>query len=207
MPSRIPLGDLEQAARDPSGYRARMGGASRGGFTYGHFNVLRNAIRRFHGTHEDEVQARVYLENGLTRFRDTSKRAETMHQFNWYVEEYRSRRGWVTSETMGRIVVQLPPWVPAGLVCSGEVTRIDIVPSGGYAGWLFRNDDIADWRRERRMPLIQDTLAREMGVDTEEVMVGVYGFRQRVIEHTTYSIDEVESAYASLENLLRQLGF
>jgi hypothetical protein len=159
--TRIPLSDLDQAARDPSGYRARMGAGSRGGFRSGYFNVLRNAIRRFHDAGEDEAQARDYLENGLTRFNDASKRSETMHQFDWYVEENHTRRGWVTSETMGRVVVELPPWAPADLVCSGEVTRIDIVPSGRLAGWLFRNDDVQGWHRELRMPLIQGALAHE----------------------------------------------
>jgi len=85
--------------------------------------------------HEDAVQARSYLEDGLAGFRDASKRTKTMERFDWYVEEYQSRTGWVTTETLRRIVVDPPTWTPADLVISGEVPRMDLVPTGGYAGW------------------------------------------------------------------------
>jgi hypothetical protein len=72
---------------------------------------------------------------------------------------------------------------------------------------LFWNNDVQGWDRELRMPLIQEVLAREMGVPLEEVMVGVYGFRQQVVDQRTYSVSEVRSAHSSLEDLLIQLGF
>jgi hypothetical protein len=108
---------------------------------------------------------------------------------------------------MSRITINLPEWTPADLVISGEISRMDIEPSGGYAAWLFRNNDVQDWQRELRMPLIQETLAHEMGVPLEGVIVGVYGFRRRVVQHRTYSVGEVRLAYSSLGDLLRQLGF
>lgn len=123
------------------------------------------------------------------------------------MEEYQRRRGWVTTEIMRRIVIDLPLWAPADLVISGEISRMDIVPTGGYARWLFRNNDVRGWDRELRMPLIQETIAYEMSVSLEEVMVGVYGFQQQVTDQRNYSIDEVRSARLSLEDLLRQLGF
>ena len=67
--------------------------------------------------------------------------------------------------------------------------------------------NVQGWNRELRIPLIQEVLAHEMGVPLEEVMVGVYGFRQQVVDQRTYSVGEVRSAYSLLEDLLRQLGF
>jgi hypothetical protein len=57
------------------------------------------------------------------------------------------------------------------------------------------------------MPLIQDTLAHEMGLDVEEITVGVYGFQQQVVDQRTYSVGEVQAAYSRLDDLLGQLGF
>jgi len=57
------------------------------------------------------------------------------------------------------------------------------------------------------MPLIQEALALEVGRDVEDVMVGVYGFQQRLVDQRTFSRDEVRSAYSKFEDLLRQLGF
>lgn len=206
MATRIPLRDLEQAARDPSGYRTKMSATPSRRFRYGYFNVLRNAIRKFHATRENEAQARDYLEDGLAEFKSDSKKAETEDKFDWYVQEYRFRTP-VTVETMGRIAVQLPLRVSSDVSCSGEITRLDIVPTGGYTGWLFRNDNIHGWSSELRMPLIQDALAQELGVGTEDISVGVYGFPERLIREKTYSADEVRAAYSSLDNVLAQLGF
>lgn len=206
MTTRIRLSDLERAARDPAGFRAGMDAPSRSEYRYGYFNLLRDTIRRFHDNGGDEYQARMYLESGLTRFKDADKKLRTMRQFEWYIQEYRSS-GFVAVEVMGRVEARLPEWAPQDLVCSGEITRLDMIPGGGLAGWLFRNNDISGWDQELRMPLIQEALALEVGRDVEDVMVGVYGFQQRLVDQRTFFQGEVRSAHRRFEGLLRQLGF
>ncbi|MGF1472374.1 MAG: hypothetical protein ACFB50_11645 [Rubrobacteraceae bacterium] len=61
------------------------------------------------------------------------------------------------------------------------------------------------WRDDPRMPLIQEALAQEMAVMADEVTVGVYAFRERRVEHTSYSAAEIEEAHSSVEALLRRL--
>ena len=206
MTTRIRLSDLELAARDPVGFRVSMDAPSSSRYRYGYFNLLRNTIRRFHDNGGDAHHAMTYLEAGLTRFRDAARRSETVNQFEWYVEEHR-RNGRITVEVMGRVEARRPAWAPQDLVCSGEITRLDIVPGGGPAGWLFRNSSIAGWDQELRMPLIQEALAFEVGRDVEDVMVGVYGFQEQIFDQRTFSRDEVRAAYLRFEDLLRQLGF
>lgn len=134
----------------------------------------------------------------------TVVRDEVSDQFRWYVGEYEAR-GWVTFRTRMNVSIPLPSWAPANLSVSGEVARTDLVPSGGYAGWVFLSGDAEGWRNDPRMPLIQEALTQEMNAPTDEVSVGIYALRERSVELTRYSATEIEATRSSLEELLRQL--
>ena len=203
MSPRLPLGDLEEASADPARYRTRLLGPprQRGGPTY--FNALRDAIFRFHRLGENLAEVEDYLRERLSRFRDPLRRDETLDQFRWYVEEY-TNLGWTAFRTRLNVEVSLPSWAPEDLECSGQIARADIAPSG-FAGWMFLSGDAGGWRREFRMPLIQEALAQEMNATTDEVMVGVYAFRERSVERTSYTEAQIEAARSSLEELLTRL--
>lgn len=202
MSPRLPLGDLEEANEDPAGYRTKLLGPprQRGGPTY--FGALRDTIFRFHRLGEPLAEVEGYLEGRLSRFRDLSRRDETLDQFRWYVEEY-ARLGWTTFDTRLNLKAALPPWAPDDLECSGQIARADVSPSG-YAGWMLLSAAGA-WRQELRMPLIQEALAQEMNAPVDEVIVGVYSFRERSVEQTSYSAVEISAARSALEELLRRL--
>lgn len=206
MSPRLPLGDLREASADPAQYRAKLLGPprQRGGPTY--FNALRDAIFRFHRLGENVAEVEDYLRERLSRFRDTSRRDDTVDQFWWYVEKYAeyTSLGWAMFRTRLNLGVSLPPWAPADLECSGQIARADIAPSG-FAGWIFLSGGTRRWRDDPRMPLIQEALAQEMAVMADEVTVGVYAFRERRVEHTSYSAAEIEEAHSSVEALLRRL--
>ncbi len=119
------------------------------------------------------------------------------------MEEYASL-GWTTFDTRLNLEATLPPWAPDDLECSGQIARADVAPSG-YAGWMFLSGDAGAWRQELRMPLIQEALAQEMNAPVDEVIVGVYAFRQRNVEQTSYSAAEISAARSTLEELLRRL--
>jgi hypothetical protein len=130
-----------------------------------------------------------------------------MEQFEWYTEEY-ANRGWPAFETRLRLVLPLPSWAPPDLLCSGEVSRVDIVPAGGYAAWLMRSRGLQNWSRELRMPLIQGALAsKALGVPGNEVRIGIICFEDQLIDLRSYSQREIAGAYSKLEDLLRQMGF
>lgn len=207
MSPRLPLGDLREASADPAQYRTKLLGPTRqrGGPTY--FNALRDAIFRFHRLGENVAEVEDYLRERLSRFRDPSRRDDTVDQFWWYVEKYAeyTNLGWATFRTRLNLDVPLPSWAPADLECSGQIARADITPSG-FAGWIFLSGDTRGWRDDPRMPLIQEALAQEMDVTADEVTVGVYGFRARAIEQTSYSVSEIAAARRSLKNLLQELN-
>jgi hypothetical protein len=204
---RLPLGDLEEALKNPMAYRQKLQRTVSSFYRPSYFGALRDAVFKFHRTNGNLVQARKYLEGRLAQFSDVARSTEIMGQFEWYTEEY-ANRGWPAFETRLRLVVPLPSWAPQDLLCSGEVSRVDMVPAGGYAAWLMRSRGAQNWSRELRMPLIQGALACELlGVSGEEVRIGIICFEDRLVDLGSYSQREIAGAYSKLENLLRQMGF
>src|SRR5205814_1725076 len=93
-------------------------------------------------------------------------------------------------------------------VCSGEVSRIDLVPTGGYAAWFFVQELEPDWEEQLRFPIVQGTLARvTLKVPHRELRVGVYDFGKRRTVSRRYSSREIAMATHRLARLVRTLGF
>jgi hypothetical protein len=201
---RLPLRELEEANADPSGYRAKLYGSPRQAQGSIYFNALRNTIFNFHKPQWTAAQAESYLEERLADAANASRKAEAFDQFHWYLEQYRAL-GWATAFTRLNVNIPRPPWAPTDLSISGQIARVDLVHSGGYAGWIFVSGAARTWRQELRMPLVQEALAGEMNVTAHEVLVGIYAFQDRFVEHTSYSTTEIREARESLDSLLQRL--
>lgn len=204
MSPRLPLRELEEANADPAGYRAKLYGPPRQAQGSIYFNTLRNAIFNFHKPQWTAAQAESYLEDRLASAANASKKAEVSDQFRWYVSEYETL-GWTKFLTRLTVDIPLPACAPAELTISGQIARVDLVPSGGYAGWMLLSGNGRGWRRELRMPLSQEALARKMNVPIDEIIVGVYAFRSRSVEHTSYSATEVGEAHLFLKRIVERL--
>lgn len=205
--AKIPFGELEEASRNPGAYRSKLENPTEKKMGATYVGALRQTIFRFHAR-GDYQEAHVYLENRLThpRLTNATKRAATLDQFDWYVDEY-TARAWVLSQTQLRLVIPLSRG-PGDLICSGEVARLDVVPTGGYAAWLFSSSFSPDWRTELRMPLVQGAVAQHvLRVPFQEVQVGIYGFNAHVAGTHQYSDVEIIEARTGLDNLLATMGF
>lgn len=206
---RLPLGQIEAALENPSAFRRRIEGGEEGSFgeTYG--GALRHAIFRYHKT-TDVGEAYAYLESRLensARLRSAARKLETLEQLVWYMEEHRSR-AWQTFETGLRLHVPMPEGTSADLVCSGEITRIDLVPSGGYAAWIASGSVRASWQSELRFPLIQHALATStLFVPLGEVSVGVYDLARMQVMLHQYTHRATASARTRFRRLVRSLGY
>ena len=201
----MPLRELDEADADPTGYRARLYGPPRQAQGSVYYNALRNAIFNFHKPRWNAAQAERYLEERPAGAPNAARRAEALAHFHWYLEQYRAL-GWPTALTRLNLSIPLPPWAPTDLSLSGQVARVDFAPSGGYAGWIFVSGTARGWRQGLRMPLVQEALAQEMNVTTDEITVGIYAFRDRTVEHTSFTENEVAAAHTSLEVLLQRLS-
>lgn len=208
-PPRIPLGDIENALRDPSAYRSQLESGNEQVFGETYAGALRQAIFRYHSTKDSQV-ALAYLEGRLTnsqRLRNPARIRETMDDLEWYVDEH-ATRGWQTFQAPVRLMIPPPLAFVAPPVCSGEVGRLDLVPAGGYAGWLFSGDVGVGWERQIRFPLIQHGLSvGPLGVSPSEIQVGVCDFRARRVALHRYSDGEIARARGRLTQLLKSLGF
>lgn len=202
---RLPLGHLEVALKDPKAYRKKLDAVRDSGFGQSYFNYLRIALLKYHDS-KDRVAARRYLEEKLERFKSAWRQSETLEQFEWYIEEH-TRRRWPTFETRLRVRVLLPEWVTADLYCSGEIPRVDLIPTGGYAAWLFKSREPEGWEEQLQMPLIQDTVAQLLNVPIDEVQVGLYAFQEMSVASRVYTRREIDRSHTVLANLLREMGY
>ena len=205
---RITFRDLNEAITDPRGFRRRFTGPQGASpfFRYSFYNVLINSIFHFHKHFNDIAEGESYLIEKLDTFKSTERKRYVIDQFQWYVGDYLSKS--ITTFEVQQNVKILPE-IPltADVTFSGQISRIDIVPSGGYAAWIFRNRDSLDWTNEFSMPLIQYELAnRILQVPENEIAIGIYSFPERVIAQHCYSTQELNEAKHRFENLLRTLG-
>lgn len=204
---RLPLRELEDALKNPIVYRRKMEETSNGEFWPSYFGALRDATGKYHKWNGDAVRAIAYLEKRLERFSDQKRRADTIDHFMWYVDEY-SNRGWPMFQTRLNVEVSLPVWAPANLICSGQVSRLDIVPTGGYAAWLMRIREPEGWFNELRMPLLQGALAcNVLQVPVNEISIGIYSFEERFVALRCFTQSEISQAHAILGDLFRQMGY
>lgn len=203
MSPRLPLRDLMEASADPARYRTKLFNSPSGGGP-NYFNALRDSIFNYHKEGWTAATAERYLEGRLDRLTGNVRRDDVSDQFRWYVGEYEAR-GWSTFRTRMNVRIPLPSGAPAGLPVTGEIARMDVVPIGGYAGWVFLSGHAGAWREDLRMPLIQSVLAEKMDVPADEVVVGVYALGERTAELTSYSDTEIAATRSSLRELVRQL--
>jgi hypothetical protein len=199
---KIKLGQLEIVRQNPIAYKNSYGSSS-GIRSWGYFNALREGIRLFHKSGDNESQAVQYLANLLQRFKSDSKIEDTLEEFQWYVGNYFDR-SWPTSEVFHNIVVPTDH-DPLMVKCSGEISRLDIVPSGGYCAWVFHSDKADNWKSELRMPIIQKITGDILGVPISEVKVGVISFKEKYSDYCSYIQEEINDSFSELNSIVSQV--
>jgi hypothetical protein len=202
---RIPLNALEEARKNPKAFRTLIENPDGKGRNPSYFSALRYSIMNFHKW-QDPIRARGDLEGRLEKFKDQRKCIEIMDQYEWYVLEYRSR-GWRTFSTLMNIEVSLPDWVSRQVKCTGQVSRIDLVPTGGFAAWLLRSKNPAGWENDIQMALIQESIANVMNAPMDEIRVGIYSFNERYIDSRIFSRTDIDRARIILNDTLLAMGF
>jgi len=206
---RLPLGELEQARRDPARYRLeRLEQVRESRFRVTYVTAIRFAILRYHRDRK-RAGAQRHLEDLLARHNlvNPTRVDETMAQLDWYVDEYESRN-WPLIRVRISANVPLPSRVPLDLECSGEVFRVDLNPAGGYGAWVLQQTAPNDWRDELRLPLIQRAIASAIfGVPVAEVAVGIVALKDRAVHLDSYSEREINEAETDLDRLLARMGY
>jgi hypothetical protein len=199
---RLSLSDLEEAIKNPIAYREKLtqGGTSRFFPPKSYFTVLRNALFKFHSSDNNLAEGQDYLIAKLAGFKDDSRKQDTIDQFNWYIQDY-SGSNLLTFSCRQNVVIRPGTSAISSLEWSGQVSRLDIRPVGGYAAWLFRNKSPEGWFNELRMPLIQNELSNCLNMPLTEISIGIYSFQERFIDFRCYSAQNVADAQKRLQDL------
>lgn len=204
---RFSLSDLEEALSNPVEYLHKQAGGDRPAFIprKSYYTALKNAIFKFHNTGDNPTEGQGYLIEKLADFKDDDRIQDTMGQFDWYIQDYRSSN-LITFSCRQNIVIR-PSTLPSpNLEWSGQISRLDIRPGGGYAAWLFRSNNPEGWCNELRMPLIQSKLSDSLNMPLTEISIGIYSFQERFVDHRCYSAQNVADAQRRLQNLSLALG-
>jgi hypothetical protein len=80
-------------------------------------------------------------------------------------------------------------------------------PNGTYAAWLFSKGSLGNWIDELRMPIIQNAIGVEMGVQPDLVHVGLYCFGDHTVSVHNFKNADIKHAHVELEDLFRKMGF
>lgn len=152
-------------------------------------------------SHEEDPRAgRAYKEAYLAR-RPRAGDGWYLH----YLDEYLARfteQGNVVYATQQRIALDLG----SGVELAGRIERLDLVPAGGYAAWLYQVvPRPRRWQRHLRMPLIQRAVADSLGAPLHEVSVGMYWFEPAEYSAKSYADAEVRAAVEEARDLAAAL--
>lgn len=175
-------------------------------FKYSYYNVLINSIYHFHNCQNDPTEGDEYLIDKLSSFKNEVRKEIIYDQFRWYIEDYINKN--ITTFEV-RQNIKIIPEIPikAGVRISGQINRLDILPSGGYIAWLFRNRNYDGWKEEFCMPLIQYALANQiLNVPSDDISIGIYSFTEEYIDQHCYSQVNIQDAKSNFEKLLISLG-
>ena len=118
-----------------------------------------------------------------------------LNELNLYVDAYQA-----SGNTIASLGTRIGITIDPDFQLTGEIPRIDLVPSGGYAVWLFSRTT-NQWRDELRMPIIQYYFAQTLGVDISSVSVGFYFFSAARYDSYQYSDTTIEAARRECRSL------
>ena len=175
---------MEEALRDPAAWARRLAEDKGDPRTYSRSNALRHAVGHYHSRGGDSQGARDYLEAQLTeKFKEGRKSEETRDQLVWYIDHWEGleRDGWHCADLRVNVTVPSPPWVRVDFRCSGQVLRFDVIPEGGYAAWIVTQTGARERLGGIEPLLLQYAVAEHLSVPVPDVVVGIYGFKDRFV--------------------------
>jgi hypothetical protein len=160
---KLSLGELEEAIANPRAFREKVVNRSTDDSfrPKSYYSQLRNAIFKFHIFGNNAIEGEEYLTTKLFEFTNDTRKKEILDQYNWYVTDIKTN----STRVFGcryLISIRYLQGITVDLELTGEVGRLDINPSGGYAAWLFRRNKSENWADELRMPLIQEELSKRL---------------------------------------------
>jgi hypothetical protein len=198
---KVSHGQLESLRIDPVAFAARQHPRGFGGPSM--FRMWQYALKKVHSESVDAA-AEYLRETVLSNFKvnDRNERrldelADSLHE---YAAAFRSL-GHVAVEVLKPMNMVINP----KLTITGEITRLDLVPSGGYAAFVLSREQGEEWRQQIRFPLLQAYFAKKLNSSLKDVAVGIYSLPDGAHELHRFSPARVGTAQAEIATLAKRL--
>jgi hypothetical protein len=167
------------------------------------FRMWQYALKRVHSESVDAA-AEYLRETVLSNFKVNERNEGRLDELVDRLYEYAT-----AFTSLGNVVVEvLKPMnivVNPKLTISGEVTRLDLIPTGGYAAFLLSREQGEDWRTQIRFPLMQAHFAKKLNCSLEDVAVGIYSVPDGTHELQRFSALRVNAAQTEITTLAERL--
>lgn len=196
---KVPLRDLKEALNNPDAYVRKRKNTTPPIMRRSKFMTLRDAALHYHKVGNTLSDAQEYLEEKFKIFRDQRTLPECSRQLDIYVREFLRLRADVV-KTRDNLSLTLPDRY-GNFVVSGQASRIDLKPQGGYSIWTFARNDL-DWRDDPRMPLLQQAYADKLDASLDEIEVGIYDFVTEKYDSVQFDASAIRSSQRKLFRLL-----
>jgi len=198
---KVSHGLLESFRADPTGFAVRQGSRHFNGPSM--FRMWQYALKRLHA--ENVESAAEYLQDAIvSNFKVNDRNESRLDDLVDALHRYAA-----SFESLGHIAVEvLKPMnlvINSKLTIAGEVARLDLVPSGGYAAFVLSREEGEDWRRQIRFPLIQAHFASKLNCSLKDIAVGIYSVPTGVHELHRFTASRVSAAHAEISSLARRL--
>lgn len=201
---KISHAQLESARINPAAFLKALKGPSDGFKPWAsRFSTVRLSVYEFHRTGNDVTKAMRYL-------REAEERGFRRHGGRELVAMERQLRNYVDDFTaLGNAVAQarcrIKFPIAENLVMTGEIPRLDVVPSGGYLVCLFQKKR-SKWQQELRCPLLQHIFASEWNAPISEVTLAMHAFEPRGYEVRQFTRAEIDDALTEISTLAKELA-
>ena len=178
--------ELESCRTSPAQWVASKLSAS-GSPRMGYQQALRLAICEFHKS-DDLEAASLKLDSYVAKnFKNEAKIERLYERMTAYAEWFTSS-GVISAEA--NILLNYPSSTEWRL--GGYVSRVDFTKSG-YRAVLFEVPGVS-WKRQLRMPLIQQAIADRYGRPAKEIRIGIQNLEDNSLSDTRFGLDARKSA-------------
>jgi hypothetical protein len=198
---KISHAQLESFRANPSAFVAGQNPRTFSGPSM--FRMWQYALKKVHSENFD-IAAEYLHDTIVSNFKVNERNAERMDNLIEDLQRYAD-----AFESLGHVAIEvLKPMnfvVNSKLIITGEITRLDLIPAGGYAAFVLSREEGEDWRRQIRFPLIQAHYARKLNCSLNEISVGVYSVPDRKHELQRFSALRVSAAQNEIIRLAKRL--
>ena len=167
------------------------------------FRMWQYAVKRVHSESVDaatEYLRETVVSNFKVNDRNQRRLDELVDTLYKYATAF-SSLGNVALEVLKPMNLVINP----KLTIAGEIARLDLVPSRGYAAFVLSREQAEDWRSQIRFPLMQAYFAEKLNCALLDVSVGIYSVPDAVHELHRFSPSRVSAAQAEIAKLATRL--